>query len=365
MRDVVSRNETAVGDAGGRGVRVVHYLNQFFGGIGGEEHADHPVEVRAGAIGPGRALAREWQSAAEIVATVIAGDNYVATFGDDAEAAIRSALQAQRPDVLVAGPAFNAGRYAMGCAIACRAATQLGIPSVTAMFPTNPALAMEQNRRLLVLPTAETALDMPRAAKALARIALKLGRREPLGTAADEGFLPRGIRRDVMHEDTGAERAIALLKQKLAGDPYRSELAIEVFDAVPPARPIARLAEARIALVTTGGIVPRGNPDRMREYNSVTWRAYSIAGLDDLTSLAWEPIHGGYDSTWAREDPDRVVPVDALRALERAGRFRALDDRLYVTVGVGTSVGNARRFGEEIARDLRDRDVQGVILTAT
>jgi glycine reductase len=365
MRDVVSRNETAVRDRSDDNVRVIHYLNQFFGGIGGEEHADHPVEVRPGPLGPGRALAREWQNAAKIVATVIAGDNYVATFPDEAEATLQQALQTHRPDVLVAGPAFNAGRYGMGCGTACRVAKGLGIPSVTAMFPANPALAMEQNRRLLVLPTAETALDMPRAAKALAHIALKLGRGEPLGTAAEEGFLPRGIRGDVMHEDTGAERAIALLKRKLGGQPYRSELAIEVFDAVPPAPPIARLAGARIALVTTGGIVPRGNPDRMREYNSVTWRAYSIAGLDDLTAEAWEPIHGGYDSTWARADPDRVVPLDAMRSLERAGRFGALDDRLYVTVGVGTSVGNARRFGEEIARDLRDRDVQGVILTAT
>jgi glycine reductase len=57
--------------------------------------------------------------------------------------------------------------------------------------------------------------------------------------------------------------------------------------------------------------------------------------------------------------------VDALRALEREGAFGALDDRMYVMVGVGTAVGNARRFGTEIARDLRERGVDGVILTAT
>jgi glycine reductase complex component B subunit gamma len=364
MRDVVSQNETAERHARAP-VRVVHYLNQFFGGIGGEQHADHPVEVRAGAIGPGRALEREWDGAATIVATVIAGDNHVSTSVAEAEDAIRAALELHRPAVLVAGPAFNAGRYGMGCATACRVASSLRIPSATAMFPANPALAMHENRGLIVLPTDETALGMPRAARSLARLALKLGRGEPLGTAADEGFLPRGLRRDVWHEQTGAERAIALLKRKLAQQPYRSELPIEVFDSVPPAPPLARIAGARIALITTGGIVPRGNPDRLREYNSVTWRPYSIAGLDDLTADAWEPIHGGYDSTFARADPDRVVPVDALRALERAGAFGALDDRLYVTVGVGTSVGNARRFGEEIARDLRDREVDGVILTAT
>ena len=33
--------------------RVVHYINQFFGGIGGEEKADHKPEVREGVVGPG------------------------------------------------------------------------------------------------------------------------------------------------------------------------------------------------------------------------------------------------------------------------------------------------------------------------
>jgi glycine reductase len=364
MRDVVSRDETKERHASGP-VRVVHYLNQFFGGIGGEDHADHPVSLRAGAVGPGRALEKEWQGAATIVATIIAGDNHVSTFPEQAEAGIRAALETHRPDVLVAGPAFNAGRYGMGCGTACLVAASLSIACVSAMFPTNPALAMAENRRQIVVPTDETALGMPKAVKPLARIALKLGRGEALGTAAEEGFLPRGIRRDVMHDQTGADRAIALLKRKLAGKPYHSEMAIEVFDSVPPAPPLVRLAGTRIALITTGGIVPRGNPDRLREYNSVTWRPYSIAGLDDLTSEAWEPVHGGYDATWAREDPDRVVPVDALRALQREGAFGALDDRLYVTVGVGTSVGNARKFGVEIARDLHEREIQGVILTAT
>ena len=39
-------------------MRVVHYLNQFFGGLGGEEVANAPPEVRDGAVGPGRLLER-------------------------------------------------------------------------------------------------------------------------------------------------------------------------------------------------------------------------------------------------------------------------------------------------------------------
>jgi glycine reductase len=35
-----------------RKVRVLHYINQFFGGIGGEEKADTPLQVRL--TGPSR-----------------------------------------------------------------------------------------------------------------------------------------------------------------------------------------------------------------------------------------------------------------------------------------------------------------------
>ena len=40
-------------------IRVAHYVNQFFGGIGGEEHANIPVEVRPEALGPGRPSTEE------------------------------------------------------------------------------------------------------------------------------------------------------------------------------------------------------------------------------------------------------------------------------------------------------------------
>ena len=35
-------------------MRVVHYLNQFFGGIGAEEQAGMGLEARDGAVGPGK-----------------------------------------------------------------------------------------------------------------------------------------------------------------------------------------------------------------------------------------------------------------------------------------------------------------------
>jgi glycine reductase len=39
--------------------KIVHYINQFYAGIGGEEKADHKPEKRDGAVGPGMALSKE------------------------------------------------------------------------------------------------------------------------------------------------------------------------------------------------------------------------------------------------------------------------------------------------------------------
>jgi glycine reductase complex component B subunit gamma len=266
--------------------------------------------------------------------------------------------------VVVAGPAFNAGRYGLACGAVCRIAGELGIPSVTAMAPENPALAIH-GQHLYVIPTGDLASSMPKALPPLAALTLKLGRKEELGTARAEGYLPRGLRRDVWHAQNGADRAIEMLKRRLRNEDPGSEMPVEQFDEVAPAPALTSLARSRIALVSTGGIVPRGNPDRLREYNSVVWKRYPVGELNGMAAGDWEPIHGGYDSTWAREDPNRVVPLDAMRDLEREHVIASVHDYYYATVGVGTAVQNARRFGEEIARELHASGVHGVILTAT
>jgi glycine reductase len=300
--------------------RVVRYLNQFFGGIGGEDKADVPIEVRVGALGPGRGLEQQWAGAAHIVATIVGGDNFVATRSAEAEPAIRATLHAYQPNVLVAGPAFNAGRCGLACGVACCVASELGIANVTAMAPENPALAIYA-KRLLTVPTGELASNMPRALPPLARLALKLARHEPLGSAAAEGFLPRGLRRDVWHAQIGAERAIALLKKRLGDEPFRSEMPIEQFDSVPPAPPLTSLADARLAVVSTGGIVPSGNPDRLREYNSMTWQRYPIGNLARLEPGTWEPISGARLRR-RRHDPPQSSDGRRTRGSPRSNRPR-------------------------------------------
>jgi glycine reductase len=54
-----------------------------------------------------------------------------------------------------------------------------------------------------------------------------------------------------------------------------------------------------------------------------------------------------------------------MRELEKEGVFRKFHETFYTTVGNGTSVGNARRFGAEIAQKLKNDNVDAVIVTST
>src|SRR5262245_37392480 len=216
--------------------RIVHYVNQFFGGIGGEEKADTPLTVREGPVGPGRALQQVAGGQGTVVATLICGDDYVAEREDEAGAAIREALSRLGPDLVLAGPAFDSGRYGLGCALVCRVAQSLGIPAVSGMYPDNAAI-ITHRRELLAVPTGLDPSDMKAILARMAGLGLKLVRGEPLGSAAEEGYVPRGIRRLVLKDKVGYERAVDMLLARVAGRPFVSEIQVQEYEHVPPAPP--------------------------------------------------------------------------------------------------------------------------------
>jgi len=91
-------------------IRIAHYINQFFAGIGGEDKADAPFEVRDGAVGPGRALQMALGDEAEIVQTLVCGDNSFHADPDANLEAVLAALTESKPDLVVAGPGPVLGR---------------------------------------------------------------------------------------------------------------------------------------------------------------------------------------------------------------------------------------------------------------
>lgn len=345
--------------------RVVCYINQFFAGMGGEEQAHVPPLVRPGAIGPAAQVQSLFGGEAKVVATVICGDSF---YGEHLEAAREECVRMIgefKPDVLMAGPAFNAGRYGVACGDVCAAVTEgLGIPAVTGMFSENPGVEL-YSPQVFIVKTADSARGMKDALGAMTSLARKLLGGAPLGAAEEEGYFSRGTRRNFFYETSGARRAVDMLLKKLAGTPFSTEYEMPVFKRITPAKPLENLEKATIALVSSGGIVPRGNPDHIRVSSAESYGIYDISGLDDLTPDEFESIHGGYDRVWANEDPDTVLPLDVMRELEKEGVFGKLYDHVFTTTGTGTAVAHAERFGREIGERLKRDGVDAVILTST
>ena len=69
-------------------MRVVHYLNQFFGGIGSEEQAGTGLEIRDGAVGPGKLLEQLLGDGAQVVMTLVCGDNYAVEHEEELVASV-------------------------------------------------------------------------------------------------------------------------------------------------------------------------------------------------------------------------------------------------------------------------------------
>jgi glycine reductase len=346
-------------------LRVVCYLNQFFGGLGGEDKAGVGPDVMPGAVGAARAVQHALADAGTVVATVRCGDNYGVERPDTAIAELVALVAAQQPDLLVAGPAFQAGRYGVVCGALCAAVQrELGVAAVTGMHEENPGVDLHRRQVFIVRTGSDTArmLDEVRAVVALG---LRLARREEIGAPAAEGYFPRGITTNVVAERNAAERATAMLLAKLAGRPVTSEVPLPAFAQVPAPPPVKDMRRATIALVTDGGLVPRGNPDGIEALAATRYGAYGITGVRELDPAQYDNVHRGYDTTYVKQDPHRLVPLDVARELEQAGEVGKLHEIVYSTTGVATTLADSERMGRDIAAKLKAAGVEGVILTST
>ena len=303
-------------------IKVVHYINQFFAQIGGEEKADYPAEIRVGeVVGPGLALTQNFKDEAEIIATVICGDSYFNENLEKAKADILAMVKEQAPDVFIAGPAFNA---------------------VTGMYVENPGADMFKND-VYMISTKNSAAGMRDAVKKLAPLAVKLAKGEKIGSSAEEGYIPNGVRVNFFEKERGSKRAVKMLIKKLNDKPYVTEYPMPNFDRVEPNPAVKDLAHAKIALVTSGGIVPKGNPDHIESSSASHYGEYDITGVTDLTEETY----------------------DVLRDMEKEGVIGSLHHLFYTTVGNGTSVASAKAFAAEYSQKLKADGVDAVILTST
>lgn len=346
-------------------IKVVHYINQFFAGIGGEEKADTKPLIMDEMPPISKNLDKLLGEEADVVATIICGDSYFNENLESAKKEVMDMIKGFNPDLFIAGPAFNAGRYGVAAgAITKEVKDQLNIPVVTGMYPENPGSDMFK-KELYIVETSNSAAGMRKALPSIAKFALKLAKKEIIGSPKEEGYIERGVRVNYFSDVKGSLRAVDMMIKKLKGEEYVTEYPMPDFDRVDPNPAIKDISKCKIAIVTSGGIVPKGNPDRIESSSASKYGKYDIAGLDNLTEKTHETAHGGHDPVYANEDADRVIPVDVLRDLEKEGVIGELHRYFYATVGNGTSVANSKKYANEFSKELIADGVDAVILTST
>ena len=346
-------------------MRVVHYLNQFFAGVGAEEHAGASLQSRDGAVGPGRLLERLLGDETRIVMTLFCGDNYAV---ENQEAVTALAIEKIRPlkaDLFVAGPCFDAGRYGMAAGALCAAVqAELKIPAITGMSEENPGGDLYRDA-LYIIDSGSHPVKMREVLERMAALGQKLVQKRDVGLPAEEGYLRRGLLRDQVVEHTAARRLLDMLMAKLNGTPFESEMLPMAFEPTPMPAAIKNLSQARVMLITDGGLVPKGNPDKIQGTAATRWGSYSLEGRDDLRGEEYEISHGGYDARFVQDDPDRLVPLDAMREMEKRGVIGKLHDEFISTSGRVNPLSNTRRMGREMAQKAKRDGVDAVILTST
>ncbi len=346
-------------------MRIVHYINQFFAAIGGEEAAGAPLEERSGAVGPGRLLEQLMGEGAEVVSTLVCGDNHAVENEDEVVAAVIEKVRSAKADLFVAGPCFEAGRYGMISGAVCAAVeAELGIPAVTGMHVENPGVDLYREA-LYIVDSGQNASDMKNVMEKMAALALKRLAGEPIGKPADAGYLARGLIRDAFVEKRAGERLVDMLMAKVSGEPFETEMPACSFEATPMPAAVRDISKSKVMVITDGGLVPKGNPDGIRGMAATNWGTYSIEGRGSLESEDYEISHGGYDPRFVEEDPNRLVPLDALRELEEEGAIGELHNEFISTSGLANPLSNTRRMGKEMVEKVKAEGVDAVILTST
>lgn len=346
-------------------VKVVHYINQFFGQFGSEESASMAPVIKEGPIGPGLVFQQLFGEEAEIVATVVCGDNYIVEKLDDVTAKIVDAIAQYAPDLVIAGPAYGAGRYGVASGAVCAMVeNRLGIPAVTGMYEENPGVDLYR-KDLYIIKTGSNARTMVKDAEKMVALSMKLVRNQEIGLPEEEGYLVRGLIKNKRSDQHASVRLVDMLLDKYHGRPFKTEVEMREHDAVSSAPAIRDLSKATIAIATDGGLYPKDNPDNMPTGNASKFGLYSIVGVNDLDEADYIVLHRGYDTAYVLKDPDRLVPVDAMRALEQEGYIGKLHEFYLGTTGLMTSIANSKKIGKEMAVYIKEHNIDAVLLTST
>ncbi|UTC64976.1 glycine/betaine/sarcosine/D-proline family reductase selenoprotein B [Treponema sp. OMZ 788] len=146
---------------------IVHYVNQFFAGKGGEDMTDYKIEVIDGAIGPGIGIQTAIGNTGKIIKTIICGDNYFTKNENECLEFVENIFTNINPDIFIAGPSFNSMSYGLACGKISKLAYKMKIPAIGGLYEVNPSYD-EFNNFMQIVKTGNTAASMRYAIPAIA-----------------------------------------------------------------------------------------------------------------------------------------------------------------------------------------------------
>lgn len=355
--------------------KAVHYVNQFYGQIGGEDKADVGFSVREGVVGPGILLQKSLGDEVEIVATVICGDNYFSTQLETSSAELLALVEPYAPDIFFAGPAFGSGRYGIACGQACKAvAAKFKIPVATGMHEENPGVDVYRSCAYIT-KTHSTAAKMAEAMNSMASIGIHLLHNTHghlfysgfgIGTPEEEGYFSQQIVRNLFSEKNVAQRATDMLLAKIAGEPFQTEMPVIEYEHIEIPEAIANPSKMCVAIVSDGALVDKDNSPHLKTRNCDTWGKFNLEEFfsPDKTEEDYAVVHTGYHHMNILGDRNRMVPYEILKQMEKDGIIGKLHEDYYVTCGNAGIAGWCSRMGAEIAQELIRADVDAVLLTS-
>src|SRR6185503_1899406 len=114
---------------------------------------------------------------------------YFAENQDQAIDALLGFAAAHKPDLLMAGPAFESGRYGVACGAICQAAKQkLRIAALAGMDEDNVGAGLYR-KGIYIVDSGSTIARMVPTLQGMAALGLKLAHNQSIGKPDDEGYL--------------------------------------------------------------------------------------------------------------------------------------------------------------------------------
>jgi glycine reductase len=312
-----------------------------------------------------------------VKATIICGDNYFSKKPETAAEEGLKLIAPLQPDLFFAGPAFAAGRYGIACGAMCKAVGEkLGIRAITGMYDENPGIDLYR-KYAFICKTGNSALNMAESISKMTGLAFRLlsgekdmylVSRENLPRPDEYSYFPRVILRNEYTDKSAAKRSVDKLLAKLRAEPFESEVMLPKFEKIEPPPPVKDLRACEVILISDGGLVPKGNPDGLSGRGNLRWTKYEIEIFlpEKFNSSNYEIAHTGYFPVQVLEDPNRLVPVDAMRECVKEGRVGKLHPTFFSTSGNATVSRRCAEMGEEMGEEIRKRGgIDAVILTST